>query len=192
MRDSKLRFSCLGLSMLCAACTPREQPAPTGSVNDREPTLTIPRAREATVAASDGSLAALTAEVRELRVAVEQLGRTQTQTQALGVYLSAQQTRIAQAEQRLDAARTELDTADSRNRELETGIARMSEDLASATDRDQRARLDEGIRNFKAEQSRLVAQLEQARNRERDLAGELQVEERRWNELITRIERLAQ
>jgi hypothetical protein len=44
----------------------------------------------------DGSMAALTAEVRELRMAVQQLAQTQSQTQALGVYLSVQQSRVLQ------------------------------------------------------------------------------------------------
>ena len=37
---------------------------------------------------NDGSLAALTSEVRQLRLAVEDATRSQTQTQALSVYLS--------------------------------------------------------------------------------------------------------
>ena len=53
----------------------------------------------------DGSMAALTSEVRQLRVAVEELTRSQTQTQALGVYLSVQQSRILQMATRSGLAR---------------------------------------------------------------------------------------
>ncbi len=56
-----------------------------------------------------GSLSALTSELHQLRTAVEEMIRTQTQTQALGVYLSVQQSRIVQAATRLDAVRKELE-----------------------------------------------------------------------------------
>ena len=49
------------------------------------------RAQEKSEASAPGSLMALTEEVRQLRHAVEESMRSQTQTQALGVYLSAQQ-----------------------------------------------------------------------------------------------------
>jgi hypothetical protein len=54
-----------------------------------------------------GSLAALTAEIRQLRLAVEEA--TRSQTQALGVYLSVQQARLVEVAARVDAAREELD-----------------------------------------------------------------------------------
>ena len=67
-----------------------------------------------------GSLAALTAEVRQLRLVIEELakGQTalakdQTQTQALAVYLSVQQSRILQVTARLDATRDELAEAET-------------------------------------------------------------------------------
>jgi chromosome segregation ATPase len=148
----------------------------------REPSLEVP----------DGSLAALTAEVRQLRAAVEKLARSQTETQALAAYLSAQQSRMAQTAQQLDAARKELDSANARSRDVEARLGDISAALAGTADRDERARLDDGMRGFKAEQSRVALELEQARTRESDLSGQLQAEERRWNELISRIEQLSQ
>lgn len=53
--------------------------------------------------ASDGSLAALTAEVRQLRLTVEELIRNQAETQALSVRLSAHQSRIEQVTGQLDS-----------------------------------------------------------------------------------------
>src|ERR1051325_2226818 len=73
--------------------------------------------------ADPGSLAALTAEVRELRLAVQQLSQTQSQTQALGVYLSVQQSRVLQVSSQLDAARKELDAASLHSNELATKLA---------------------------------------------------------------------
>jgi hypothetical protein len=56
-------------------------------------------------------MAALTAEVRQRRVAVEQLARSQAETQTLGMTLSAQQGRILQLTQELDTARKEIAAA---------------------------------------------------------------------------------
>src|SRR5580765_4589457 len=61
---------------------------------------------------SAGSLAALTSEIHLLRVAVEDASRAQTQTQALSVALSAQQSRMLQLNARLDALKREIASAE--------------------------------------------------------------------------------
>ena len=58
-----------------------------------------------------GSLAALTTEVRLLRMAFEKSTHTQTQLQGLSVYLSAQQSRLSQTSARVDTIRKDLDIA---------------------------------------------------------------------------------
>src|SRR6266550_560915 len=58
-----------------------------------------------------GSLAALTAEVRLLRLSVEKGADSQTQVQAMTVYLSAQQSRLLQVSARADGLRKDLDAA---------------------------------------------------------------------------------
>ena len=65
--------------------------------------IAVVQRQEKNEALGGGSLTALTAEVRQLRLAVEESMRSQAQTQALGVYLSAQQSRILQVASRLDA-----------------------------------------------------------------------------------------
>ena len=194
MRDStsRVRLFCCGLSAIVAACAAPEDPVVSTTTAGREPSAAISRVREPSLEVPDGSLAALTAEVRQLRAAVEKLARSQTETQALAAYLSAQQSRMAQTAQQLDAARKELDSANVRSRDVEARLGDISAALAGTVDRDERARLDDGMRGFKAEQSRVALELEQARTRESDLSGQLQAEERRWNELISRIEQLSQ
>ena len=86
--------------------------------------------------ADPGSLAALTSEVRELRLAVQQLAQTQSQTQALGVYLSVQQSRVLQVSSQLDAARKELDATASQANELATKLADLEEELPRVSDAD--------------------------------------------------------
>src|SRR5688572_18715652 len=76
-----------------------------------------------------GSLAALVVEVRQLRLAVEEATRRQTETQALGVYLSVQQTRLVQMAARSDAARREFDAASLRSEEIASRLADMDDAL---------------------------------------------------------------
>jgi chromosome segregation ATPase len=139
---------------------------------------------------ADGSLSALTAEVRQLRVAVEQLARAQTQAQALSVFLSVQQSRIAQLSTRLDSVQKELDSATARSQDLQASLAGLVDQLSAATERQTRAALEDGIRGLKAEQRGLDLIAQQARSRESDLSQALQFEESRWNDLIARLEQL--
>jgi chromosome segregation ATPase len=114
---------CVAALSVVAACGAAVDPTISASTDEPQ------RARESPRAAPDlpdGSLAALTAEVRQLRVAVEELARSQTETQALGVYLSAQQGRLQQADQQLAAARRELDSATAAGQRIEAQLASLS------------------------------------------------------------------
>jgi chromosome segregation ATPase len=139
---------------------------------------------------ADSSLAALTSEVRQLRLAVEQLSKSQTQTQALGVYLSVQQSRIVQVANRLDAAQRDLDAVAGRVREVEAQLANLGEELQRVSEPRVRAQLEEGVRAIKGEHRLLDLQWQQARSRESELSQALQLEESRWTDLIARLEKL--
>jgi len=136
-----------------------------------------------------GSIAGLTSELRQLRMAVEESTRTQTQTQALGVYLSVQQSRILQVASRLDTARKELDSATIRSRDIASHLANMDEELPRATEPQRRA-LEDAVRSLKSEQASVGLQEQQARSREAELSQMLQVEDSRWTDLISRLEQL--
>jgi chromosome segregation ATPase len=139
---------------------------------------------------ADSSLAALTSEVRQLRLAVEELSKSQTQTQALGVYLSVQQSRIVQVANRLDAAQRDLDAAAARSREMEGRVMTITDELQRISDPRTRAELEGAAREFKAEQRLVDLQWQQARSRESELSQALQLEESRWTDLIARLEKL--
>ena len=140
--------------------------------------------------APNGSLAALTAEIRQLRVAVEESTRSQTQTQALGVYLSVQQSRILQGATRLESARKELDAVSLRSREITSQLENFQGEILRVTEPQRRAQLEDANQQLKFEQRRVVEQEQQARAREAELSQALQVEESRWTDLITRLEQL--
>jgi hypothetical protein len=142
--------------------------------------------------ADSGSLAALTSEVRELRLAVQQLARTQSQTQALGVYLSVQQSRVLQVSSQLDAARKELDGAAFRSTELASKLADLEEQLPRVSDPAERNSIQQATRAMRREHTLFAAQEQQARNREIELSQSLLAEESRWSTLITRLEALTQ
>lgn len=117
MRDPRswLRSSRFAFVAVVAACAVPDDPA-SRFADDRAPAA--PPAAAPRIA-GDESMAALTAAVRQLRVAVEQLARSQQETQALSVYLSAQQGRLVQATQQLDAARKDVDSAVESSRDSE-------------------------------------------------------------------------
>ena len=140
--------------------------------------------------APNGSLAALTAEIRQLRVAVEESTRSQTQTQALGVSLSVQQSRILQAATRLESARKELDAVSLRSREIASQLENFQGEILRVTEPQRRAQLEDANQQLKFEQRHVVEQEQQARAREAELSQALQVEESRWTDLITRLEQL--
>jgi chromosome segregation ATPase len=142
--------------------------------------------------ADPGSLAALTAEVRELRLAVQQLSQTQSQTQALGVYLTVQQSRVLQVSSQVDAARKELDAAALRSNDVATKLADFEEELPRVSDPAKRADLQGASRAMKREHETATLQEQQARARELELSQSLQAEESRWSALIARLEALTQ
>ena len=144
---------------------------------------------------SDGTdaaaaLAPLTSELRQLRVAVEELTRSQTQTQALGVYLSVQQSRILQLATRLDSARKDLETATTRSQDITWRLANANEELPQVTEPERRQQLEGYIRQLKHETEKVRHQEQEARTRESELSQALQLEESRWTDLISRLEQL--
>jgi chromosome segregation ATPase len=183
--EQRARWSCAIALTALAGCGVQNEPAiPAISAEPQ-------RARESP-AFADASLAGLTAEVRQLRLAVEELARSQTETQALAVYLSAQQSRLQQADQQYAVARRELDSATAARDRIEAQLSDLLTEQPRATSAESRAQIEDAINGLKFEQARVDRDLQHARNRESELSRELQSEETRWNELIARLEALAQ
>jgi chromosome segregation ATPase len=139
---------------------------------------------------TSGSLAPLTEEIRQLRLAVEESARSQAQTQALGVYLSVQQSRLLQLATRLDAARKDLDTATARSNQIATTLTSVEDTLPRVTELQERGALESEIRALKQERVRVGTAEQQARTREAELSQAMQLEDARWSDLISRLELL--
>lgn len=190
MREPKswVRLPCLAVVAAAAACAPPEgsRLANDGATSPAPPPLAAPRFQ------GDESMAALTAEVRQLRVAVEQLARSQAETQALGMTLSAQQGRILQMTQQLDTVRKEIAAATAGSEGLEARLAGFRDELSRATEPGERAGFESALRSLEAERARLELESQQARSRENNLSRALALEENRWSDTLERMERLTQ
>jgi hypothetical protein len=134
-----------------------------------------------------GSLAALTAEVRQLRLAVEDGTKRQAEVQALGVSLSAQQSRMVQLNARIDAARAELASAEQRAKQSAFFVQNAQKDMAS-TDPQDRTQAAEMLPLFKQQADEAAAAIDRLRGRESDLEQAMRIEEQRWSDLINRLE----
>jgi hypothetical protein len=141
-----------------------------------------------------GSLAALTAEVRLLRLSVEKSAETQAQLQAMTVYLSAQQSRLLQVSARADALRKDLDAAVRESRHfadivagLETDMAMSPQPLSSGA-APTRAQLEAELSQMKKDLARATAAEAELRNRESDATAAVQSELARWTDMIARLE----
>jgi chromosome segregation ATPase len=137
-----------------------------------------------------GPLGELTGEIRQLRLAIEQASRTQTQ--ALGIFLSAQQSRILQVTTRLDAARTELDAIGRQSTAHANHLAMLEEQIPKISDPNERAALEDRSKGLKTEMKAVAAQEQQARTREAEMLQAWQQEEARWNDLIGRLQQLVE
>lgn len=144
----------------------------------------------ATSSASDGSLAAVVHEIRQLRLAIEESARTQSQAQALTTYLSVQQMRLSQTTARRDDARRELDSLVVDQQNILRQLSELDAALPLLTDPRQRDSYESLKQNTKRREQQIAAHVEQARGREAELAQVAQDEEARWSELVGRLEQL--
>ena len=137
-----------------------------------------------------GSLAELTAEVRQLRVVVQDAGRNQVQIQALNISLTAQHSRLSQVSARLDKADEELRVASAKTQEVSGRLSEAQAGLARATtDLDRRA-YQILIEEIKPAVDRYVADENQIRTRQMELFNSFRAEEVRWIELVAKLEEI--
>ena len=139
---------------------------------------------------ADGSVAALTAEVRALRLSLEAAAKDQVQVQGLGVYLSVQKDRLLQVVARLDAARRDTASAVEAVRRTAGDLAMTEKYLAEnpTLAADRRADLERAIRMQKQEAERAQQTENDARLRETQAEQAVATEEARWTELVGRLE----
>lgn len=106
------------------------------------------------------------------------------------MYLTVEQSRVVQVTTRLDQARREVDGAEAQSRRLTAEAANLETALSRETEPDKRRQMELQYRFTKQELDGAGAQLLQIRNREGDLSQALQLEEGRWNDLISKLEQV--
>jgi len=137
---------------------------------------------------SVGSLAELTAEVRQMRVALQEASRSQNQMQALNISLTAQQSRLAQVSARLDTAEEDLQQAIGRTREAVTAIATAQREPRPNITAEERGQVAEMVKMFREQADEAQARENSARIKRDDLMNAFRAEEARWLQLVARLE----
>ena len=135
-----------------------------------------------------GSLAELTAEVRQLKVAIQEAGRSQNQMQALNISLTAQQSRLAQVSARLDTAEEDLQQAIGRTWEAVAVITTAQNEPRPNITAEERAQLAEMVKMFRREADEAQTRENTARAKRDDLMNAFRAEEARWLQLVARLE----
>jgi hypothetical protein len=135
--------------------------------------------------AGAGSLAGLTREIQLLRQAVEESTRSQSHSQMLSVALSAQQSRLMQVANRLDATRRDLAEAIQQAADSRRLLTMFQSDQSTPEDREEAASL---MKMFKPQADAAAQREQQLRAREAELIQVHQAEEARWTDLVARLE----
>ena len=138
---------------------------------------------------SSGSLSELTAEVRQLKVALQEASRSQNQMQALNISLTAQQSRLAQVSARLDTAEEDLQQATSRTREAVAVIATAQESRPNLT-AEERGQIAEMVKMFRQQADEAQTHENTARIKRDELMNAFRAEEARWLQLVARLEEI--
>jgi chromosome segregation ATPase len=143
-------------------------------------------------ATGTGSLAELTAEIRQLRAAVEQSSRAQAQAHALGIFLTAQDRRVMMVTGRLETARRELVQLSQQTSTYTHQLAQIEEELPVTTDAEERKALEDRIKDIKLEMKVVAGREQDARTRETEMLQAWQQEDARWNDLIGRLQQIVE
>jgi len=179
-----LRCGCLILAVSCAACMePFDSDSSVATAASETSSLPPPPA-VATPLASDGSIAALTAEVRQLRVAVEELARSQQEAQTRTAVLSDQQSRVERAAADLQNIRARIESATFDVNRFDSRLSSLNEELLVTTQPGRRREVEQQIRSRTTEKNIQESELQLAKNLERELLRAFQTEQREWDELV--------
>ena len=141
--------------------------------------------------ASSGQMAELISEVKLMRAALQEMATGQSQMQALGMQLNAQQARITQVSASLDAADAQLAEVARRSKDVARKITNAKTLFGVTPDPNQRATTGQLIDGLKQQSAELAREESQLRSRVSRLTSTLATEEQRWQTLSSRLDALA-
>lgn len=140
---------------------------------------------------TDGTLQALLAEVRQLRLALERSAVVAPKIQMTLQRLQLQQDAVIRASRDLEAIRNQLSRVTGEERDLTTHLKVMDASLASELDASKRKALEEETKRVKLRLEELGVRGQQdnlaLRGRESELSSRLQAEQAKLDQLSDRL-----
>jgi chromosome segregation ATPase len=134
--------------------------------------------------------AALLAEVRQLRLAIEEMSSAGARVQLVLGRLQLQEQRLNNMLRRLETVRAELEGMQQEHDNLQRQHLDAEKEAAESTDPKHRVQLEAMGRQFKAQLAGLAARLQQRQTEENTLSADINTEQARWTDFNHRLEEL--
>lgn len=152
-------------------------------------TVALLGASQVSTADSSSVLASIANEIKLLRGSIEKANDNQIQIQAISVYLTNEQGRLAQLGSRLDSIRHDLDIAAADSREAAAAVTSMENILAGNTIQGQEKEQYQRQLDIQKRSADVKAQKEsQLRSREQDALQEFQTDRDQYTALLARLQ----
>jgi hypothetical protein len=139
---------------------------------------------------SPDTLSVLLNEVRLLRIALERSATTAPQIQLLGSRLTVQNDRVSRVSRDLDAARNALAHAIEERTMMTARAQELESALARQTDDEMRKQAGDQLRAVRQQVEITTAQEQRLRLQESELLNDLTVEQNQWTDLNRRLDEL--
>lgn len=133
---------------------------------------------------------ALLAEVRGLRLAMEQMAASGPRVQLVMGRLQIQEQRLNAARRRLDEVRDSIANAERETAEGRDRLALMEDAAPRANEPAERESLAAQVKMIKGMLAQKATEIERLRQQEADLVGQAATEESRWTEISQRLDEL--
>jgi len=141
------------------------------------------------VAASDPQTALL-AEVRQLRLAIEQMASAGARVLVVFGRLQLQEQRINTMARRLETVRSELEALQKEYEEMQRQAQALEHDAGETTDAAQRRAFEGEARAIKSRLPAVAARLQQRQTEEATLSADIGNEQARWTDFNQRLDEL--
>jgi len=134
--------------------------------------------------------ATLLAEVRQLRLAIEEMSRAGARVQLVLGRLQLQEQRINNMLRRLETVRAELEGIQQEHDNLLRQFQEAEKEATEATDPKHRVQLEAIARQAKSQLPAIAARLQQRQTEESTLTADIGNEQARWTDFNQRLEEL--
>ncbi len=145
---------------------------------------------EAQPAPAQEPIPALLSEVRQLRIAMEEMASTGPRVQLVLGRLQLQEQRINNMLHRLETVRQEIELIQNENDEQQRMLKSFETEAAGVVEPRQRRDFEEQARVIKSRLNGTVARLQQRQAEESALSADIGSEQARWNDFNGRLEEL--